>query len=324
MPIVLDYSGAADRDAVMGNLSGIVADGRFLWTVSDEGRTVERLEETDGRYMLVDQLGLDDLFPDLPAGEEADLESVDLADGRVWVCGSHGRVRRQPRDDKPNAAFRRRPSRHLLGSFPSDQPRKASGTGLPYLGEGSLRRRLRADPFLSPFMTIPSKENGFDVEGLAVRRESVYLGLRGPVVDGCAVVMELGLRGNGTIQDRPPIRHLLELGGLGIRDLARWGDDVLVLSGPVTSADGPFRLHVWRPTVSGASQKAKPVHIWPLGDEHPEGICRLARDGRDGVLVVYDSPNERRIQGAGYRADWFESVPLKAGGLRQPRPSPGG
>jgi hypothetical protein len=59
---------------------------------------------------------------------------------------------------------------------------------------GGLARWLRKDPHLAPFLKVPTKENGLDVEGIAVRGERVWLGLRGPVLDGQAVVLDLALK----------------------------------------------------------------------------------------------------------------------------------
>lgn len=303
-PVILDFRSARGRTAILNNLSGVAVDDGWLWTVSDEGRTVERLRASADGYRLEEQIQLDALLPDLPPGEEADLEAIDVANGRVWVCGSHCRVRRQPdADGRLNAGFRRRPSRHVLAAFPPDHPEDC--VALPYLGDGSLRRRLRSDPFLSAFMNLPSKENGLDIEGLAVGPGWLKLGLRGPVVDGFAVVMELALGKSGRVTDQEIVRHVLRLGELGIRDLARWDDDILVLAGPVTAADGPFRIYLWRPASTHAPQDATLVHTWPPGHEHPEGLCRLEQDGCDGVLVVYDGPSPDRISGSRYRADWF-------------------
>jgi len=40
--------------------------------------------------------------------------------------------------------------------------------------------------------------------------------------------------------------------------------------------------------------------------EKPEGICRLDRNGKSGVIVLYDSPDPcKRINGSTYKADWF-------------------
>ena len=57
-----------------------------------------------------------------------------------------------------------------------------------------IRRRLRKDPVLGPFVGLPSKENGLDIEGLAVRGDTVLLGLRGPVIRGYALVVRLEMK----------------------------------------------------------------------------------------------------------------------------------
>ncbi len=44
---------------------------------------------------------------------------------------------------------------------------------------------------------IPGKDNGFDIEGLAVREDRLLLGLRGPVLRGHAFVLELSLEQDG-------------------------------------------------------------------------------------------------------------------------------
>jgi hypothetical protein len=47
---------------------------------------------------------------------------------------------------------------------------------------------LSGDEHLAPLLVIPSKDNGLDVEGLAAHGESPFVGLRGPVLRGWAVV----------------------------------------------------------------------------------------------------------------------------------------
>lgn len=45
---------------------------------------------------------------------------------------------------------------------------------------------------------------------------------------------------------RPYRKHLLDLDGLGVRDLCPHSDDLLVLAGPTMDLDGPVRLFRWR------------------------------------------------------------------------------
>jgi hypothetical protein len=307
-PIVFDFDGAKKIDAVIGNLSGVAVDGAAAWTVSDEGRTFERHERTATGFKLSKQYELVDFFPDLPSGKEADLESLDVSGKRIWLCGSHCRVRVEPdATGAMSSEVRARKSRHLLGSIGLDAkhlPIRRSAAAMPFSGAGSLRSKLRPDPFLSIFLELPSKENGLDIEGLAVLPKRVLLGLRGPVVDSHAIVLSLPRDSKLPTADGEPYRHLLDLGGLGVRDLAYGAEGVLVLAGPVTRADGPFRIHRWHPSRSRQPETAEVLHEWALDHDHPEGICSFKLDGKPGLLIVYDGAEGRR-SGTAVTADWF-------------------
>ena len=310
--IHLDYA-AAGMPTLLANLSGIARAGDFVWTVSDEGRTVECLRDEGAGYRLQAQVSLDRLVPGIPGADdddELDLELVDVADGFLWLCGSHCRVRRKPdAPDELNDQFRNRPSRHLLAAIKLKDggARLGRARRLPFSGKGGLRHALKDDPYLAPFLELPSKENGLDIEGIAVRPDCVMLGLRGPLLDSIAVVVRLKLNKAFAIAGYE--LRFLDLGGLAIRDLASNGDDVLVLAGPVTDAPGPFRLYVWRPAGGRRIQTPTRLFVWPDGTEKPEGLCPAVREGRPGVLVVYDRATVgSRIFGATHAADWLTGL----------------
>lgn len=304
--LTLDYTGARDIDDVTGNMSGIAIDREFAWTVSDEGRTFECLRINEAGFRLEEQYKLDDFFPNLPVGHEADLESVDVFGGRLWLSGSHCRVRREPKEAGTlDPGFKRRPSRHLLGSIElggAGKPKRGTGHALPFSGEGSLRRRLRKNAYLAGFLNLPSKENGLDIEGLALVQKRLLLGLRGPVIDSHAIVVSLPRKAALLPEDGKPHLHMLDLGGLGVRDLARDGEAVLIIAGPVTGADGPFRIHRWQPSEAGRIERPEMVYEWTTTASHPEGLCPFSMDGRPGILIVYDGRNRT---GAAVSADWL-------------------
>jgi hypothetical protein len=204
--------------------------------------------------------------------------------------------------------MRQRLSRNFLGTIALDKNGSApmgAGVALAAKGKGSLRRALRGDAYLDPFLRLPSKENGLDIEGCALLGGRMLLGLRGPVLDSRAIVLDLPCKRALPDLRRKPRRHFLDLDGFGVRGLVRHGASLLVLAGPVTAAPGLFRIHRWRPGAPDRVQTPDIVHEFPVTPDKPEGIGVLNRHGRDGLLIVYDGRNTARRDGTRYLADWY-------------------
>jgi hypothetical protein len=238
----------------------------------------------------------------------------------------------------------REPNRYFLGRIPLVED--ASGLLAPARSEGerqaswlklgknrsALERWLGADPHLGPFLSIPSKENGFDVEGLAVRGTRVWLGMRGPVLRGHAVVLDLELRQKAPdrlkacrIDGRRRYRkHLLDTRGLGIRDMRFAGDDLLLLVGPTMSLEGPAFVLRWRDAAHDdepgviPSERIELVAELPyrLHVDHPEGLELWPEAGDGALLIIYDAPAPERTDAERFtvRADVICPSPAKQGG----------
>jgi hypothetical protein len=308
------------------NLSAVATHGGALFAADDEKAEIVRLVPANGGYLQDRTTRVSDLVPDLPGGAdgEMDIEGLSVEGGHLWVVGSHSLAREKPKenDDVPQALaqlaeVRDDPNRHFLGRLSLAAPAGGgpadlrAGAHLPMLaGQGRLRDLVADDPYLRRFLDVPSKDNGLDVEGLAALGDGrVFVGLRGPVLRGWAVLLELCLEEPepGRLKAVPigPTgrryrRHFLELGGLGLRDLERDGDDLLLLAGPTMDLDGPVHVHRWRGALAVAGESV--IHAKAVGDpvlrlpygrggDHAEGIARL---GGDELLVVYDSPGEAR------------------------------
>jgi hypothetical protein len=330
----------ADQPA-RSDLSTIAARGRCLWTANDEFATVERLvRQDDGSYGAHEPFALDTLF-DLPegAGGEMDIEGLDIADGYLWVVGSHSLTRDKPKPGEHDAAealarltdIDHHPNRHFLGRIPMVETEpglyalrsKAGGGGqkrraacLKMKKKGNkLSRKLRKDVHIARFLDVPAKENGFDIEGIAVQGNRILLGLRGPVLRGWAMVLEIEVKETKRGRLKPKkigpngeryAKHFLDLQGLGIRELTTDGDALLILAGPTMDLDGPIALVRWpgafeardRAVVTGDVLETMLRLPFGRGADHPEGICRLpdGKSARD-LLVVYDSPAKHRLHG---------------------------
>ena len=335
----LRLSDESQAAATHTNLSAIRLDGRALWIAGDETVTIERLIADDAerptefgaetRFRLADFVNL----PGHDADEEADVEGLARTGHFLWAVGSHSLRRKQIKDrHEGQKALRRlarvegQTNRQILVRLPIAEVdgiptpvRELEADGVLHraaaLGiRDDLRRLLRDDEHLAPFLPIPGKDNGLDIEGIAVRGDRVYLGLRGPVLRGWAFVLELRpyvvdtdpsrLRLHRFDDGLPYRKHVLDLDGLGVRDLCPDGDDLLVLAGPTMDLDGPVRIYRWHggsivpvPTIVRADLISRELELtYGEGDDHAEGLSLL---GSDRVLVVYDSPAAIRLEADG-------------------------
>jgi len=305
-------------------LSAIALDGDTLWLACDEGCRLERLTKDGDAFSAHTFIGLSSLFT-LPAAdtEEADIEGMDIADGWLWIVGSHAVKRKsaKPRDKadvvaEKLATLSRDGNRHLLARIPIDGAtlrrkhgkRRAASIDTRPKSSALLKAIKRGadgegDPHLAPFVPVPGKDNGFDVEGLAVNGHRVFIGLRGPVLRGWACVLEVHPVDAGDhldlerVDGRLPYRkHFLNLGGLGIRDLLVLGDDLLILAGPTMALDGACAIWRWKKgAVGGPESEVTPLRLLPTRDtaDRAEGFTDLP-DGRS-VMVVYDTPHQERL-----------------------------
>lgn len=319
--------------------------------LSDGKVALSRLESRSGTVFADHRLFALDAFITLFAEDgktEADFEGMDCADGYLWFTGSHSTKRGKPKlkpggnerdkDLERLEAIKTDPNRFLLGRVPLQDglPRREKDEGHNVLalsaarladGEGGnvLMAHLRSDRHLGAFLRtlhdergrevrpLPGKENGFDVEGLAVLGRRLFLGLRGPVLRGWAAVLQIEpaaadtglltlaeLGGSGHYR-----KHFLDLDGLGVRDLARDGDDLLILAGPTMAQGGTMRLYRLRDAVTlehdslTDASKGRLVPLFDLphaasGGDQAEGLVRTVWQGYPAVLVVYDQPAPER------------------------------
>jgi len=337
-------------------LSAVVQLGDTLWVANDESITLERLARqelesgADYHYGAHQQFALHEYLvlpapptPDDKNVEEADIEGLAYADGYLWLVGSHSRKRKTVKAKgtvQQNFARLAEVSsdgnRFLLARIPvlvkdgaytlvkevEERGEKRTAAQLPCtITDSALTKALTTDAHLKDFLPLPGKDNGFDIEGLAVVGDRLLMGLRGPVLRGWAVILEVAVAVNPTnpaelqLQPINPAnphnptqptyrKHFLDLDGLGVRDLCVDGDDLLILAGPTLVLDGAVTVFRWP---GGAQVKEERlvlreelVKVMDIphhnGEDYAEGIT-LFRTGdgvADALLVVYDSVSQQR------------------------------
>jgi hypothetical protein len=331
---------------VHSNLSGAAFTGDWLWVAGDEARGVDRLRRLDPmrseklRFGQVRDFPLIDLL-DLPglADEEADLEGMAVAEGFLWVVGSHGLKRKNAKSERSHADNAKRlakvsldGNRRLLACLPIEPDANGEPCLVRQAADGRralrlkgdaqsnlLTRALTDDPHFGPYMVIPGKDNGFDIEGLAVDGARLLLGLRGPVLRGWSAMLEISVEARGDELRLLPLddsgtlvrKHFLHLDGLGVRDLHFHGDDLYILAGPTMVLNGDIRVFKWsgaRPLLAAnreptrfESAMASSVALpHGHGTNRAEALCDLPlamSGGKPSWLVLYDAPGADRKEG---------------------------
>jgi len=337
------------------NLSAVVLRGEHLWLGGDEGTSIDRMtRDGSGNFGSHTRFELKDLLTlPAPAKEEIDIEGLDVDDGYLWLVGSHSAKRKKADSEKSLAdnldrigKVEMEGNRFTLARVPlntSAEPvaRHESRTAARLEGDADgnlLTAALRDDRHFGRFVPrrasgqsidgIPSKDNGFDVEGLAVSGNRVFVGLRGPVLRGWAAVIELRVTAASDtvlsleplgVAGAPYLKHFLQLDGLGVRELSIHGKDLLILAGPSMDLDGPVFLYRWKNGLEAGAdsmtwrQDLIKVVTVPFAEtkDHAEGLTIVTRAPLS-VLISYDSPQPLRLDGAdgsGVKADIFD-VPL--------------
>src|ERR1041385_999495 len=229
------------------------------------------------------------------ADEEMDAEGTAYADGFFYVTGSHGRSRKKDEDNKSSYAVVRFPVDVASGlppfQFDGDKVAPQIQVSVPdrlrnaiSQGDGSKNGELLKKAYNKNL----KKENGANVEGIAVRNKRMHLGFRGPP-GGFVLSVNAEAVFNAADKLEPNV-NLLGLGNtVGIRDLTAVDAGILVLAGPVNQRTD-YAVWLW----DGVSDKATPLAKLDLAGINKDGkaeiLLPLEEDKSNiRVLVMFDS-----------------------------------
>ena len=299
----LVYTGAADGSAALA------LDAEHFATASDEDSVIRVYHRNRGgaplwsinltRFLEVDE-----------AAPETDIEAGARIGDRAYWISSHGR----------NQHGHLRPAHYRF--FATDIETNGALPQLVPVGQPckTLLADLVQEAPLAPFNLAdaagraPKSPRALSIEGLCATADNhLLIGFRNPVPQGRALAVPL-LNPDEVIHGQrakfgPPIR--LDLGGLGIRDLAYWGGRYLIIAGPF-DGKGQSHLYEWK----GGEAKPKLLKHVRLKELNPEAIVVYPdKAWNEFQLLSDDSKEEKKgrlgkagsaIPGKQFRGVWIK------------------
>lgn len=280
-----------DRRAVFSQASdasaAILVGTNYMVVGNDEDNRL-RIYQLDTPGPPVDELDCSEFLGVQGKNTEVDIEGSARIGDRVYWIGSHGADR----------LGRPAPNRHRLFATDiqgtEDHPRLKC-VEKPY---SSLLEDLDADPRYRKYRLLeaathpPKSQGGLNIEGLCATPEGYLLiGFRNPLPKSKALIVAL-MNPADVVDGRPaqfgaPL--LIDLDGLGIRDLAFWKGHYLILAGSI-DGERHFKLFDW----FGPGRKPTPLSALSFKHFNPEALALCDRSD-EGVILSDDGT--RRVHG---------------------------
>jgi len=269
------YSGMCDGSAAVALTDKLFA------VASDEGSII-RVYDRDRDGAPLQSINLS-AFLDLDVRKpESDLEGAARVGDRAYWITSHARNK--------NGRERRSRDRFFAVQIITNAQRvDLKMLGTPY---EHLLDDLSRDPKLKPFNLAaasrlePKARGALNIEGLSATPDGqLLIGFRNPIPRGRALLVpmlnpEAVIHGQAAKFGEP---ILLDLGGLGIRDMAFWDGQYAIIAGSY-DGKGQSRLYKWMGGTS-TPRLIKHTHLKGL---NPEAIIFYPDKGKDEFQLLSD------------------------------------
>ncbi|XAZ19548.1 DUF3616 domain-containing protein (plasmid) [Sinorhizobium sp. B11] len=214
--------------------------------------------------------------------KEADTEGISFSDGIFYLVGSHGRNKEGNKGDPRYFAYRV-PATALKGGDLGSEDDISHSVEV----SSRLEEILKQKKALKDANKLAPEKGGTNIEGIAVLGDKFFVGFRGPLLDGEAVIGEASVK---EIFDGAPgdfELHPVDLGkGQAVRDLAAYKNDVLILAGPQDRDGGKAAVYKWTP----GGEAVKLAELDPAGspDRQPETLMVLETSEDAVRCLVFD------------------------------------
>jgi uncharacterized protein DUF3616 len=310
-PVV--FEGAVDGSA------GADVGGGFFVGATDENNKFRLYEVNGGPPRKTLDVGVDAAVKSalaLKKVKECDFEGAAKIGDLIFWIGSHGR-------DKD--AKEKKERQVLLAT-------KLTGVGkhakLAIAGKiyTQLIDDLLKDSALAPFhlakaaTLAPNDEEGLNIESLAADHGKLWIGFRNPKSGGKDALLVPLLNPTKMISRGARAKLgdplLLNLNGLGMRDMVAWNDGFLIIAGDFIDrfkpGAKPSLVFWWKP-----STEPKDIGV-DFGDLNPEAIMIMGEDDKARILILSDDGKYPGRNGKkAFRGVWLQQAGAPTAGANQ-------
>jgi hypothetical protein len=215
---------------------------------------------------------------------ELDAEGVAFANGFFYVIGSHGRPRHEDDETKEAKNKAKAQASRQLFRVGFDL-REVDGDGrlagaAQITPSTALPALIKEQPELASSFDRALDDNGLTIEGVAVRDDRLYAGMRGPLMeDGSAAILSAPLAALFDGQEAGAQLHRVDLDRRGVRDLVAFETGFLVLAGPRTIPRTARSMTATMPSIGGTDML--PSKSWARSNHSArrssrKRLCRLS------------------------------------------------
>jgi Protein of unknown function (DUF3616) len=298
------FEGAVDGSA------GADVGGGFFVGATDEDNELRLYDVKGGLSLKTLDVGVDAAVKSALRLEkigECDLEgSAKIGDLIFWI-GSHGRNKDAQEKKERQVLFATK-----LSGVGKDAKLEIAGKVYTQLIDDLLKdSALAAFHLTKAVMLAPKDEGAVNIESLAADGDKLWIGFRNPTSKAKDALLVPLLNPTDIIEKSARAKFgdplLLNLGGLGVRDMVAWKDGFLIIAGDFVDrfqpGAKPSRVFSWKP-----GTEPKDIGV-DFGDLNPEAIMIMADGDKAGILILSDDGKYPGRNGKNiFRGVWLQQT----------------
>jgi hypothetical protein len=250
------------------DLSSIICQDRTCLVASDEINQLQILKKKNNTMEVTDRV------IDLGDSQvEFDLEAMTKSGTHFYATTSHSLNR------KHNEYH---PERYQIFKFKFDKDNFSD------FQTHSLSNVIMKNNVISAYFKRPIDEQGIDIEGMAYANNSLFIGLRSPLIDGKAVIIKVNANDFFEHNSKASETLLVDLDGHGIRGMDFHAGNLFVVSGK-SLVEQKQKAALWKLNLKGEVLKKYAV---PKSKKKLEGVHIL---DKHNAIFIYDSLKQGHI-----------------------------